>query len=295
VARPLVHSAHRLTPPAGREGAEELFRRAPGTAGDAAAFPQLRAVIATLRTGRAALGAALGGSHDGEQTRELVEDHPEIFGENLVYLVRNFLGHDLIVDIRGCGADLIMRVKAGITLSRVRWLPDGSYPAYLTAPDGNSMLMLRVVEYTAVILGRETPELVCLATTLLDEQRYPPAALRDAYPSARSPLRRPSGRTSPPSPTPAPRAGRSCAPASRSRSARSSGPGCAPPITPQDRREGRRGGTGRRRPDLVHRRPAGGDPVDDPDPGRRGPSPSAAGRRSSSATIPVPSPPRPTL
>jgi hypothetical protein len=156
-----------------------------GTAGDDGAFPLLRAVIATARAGRAVLGAALGTSHDGEQTllRRLLEDQPEIFGPDWVYLVdRNFPGHDLIVEVRTAGADLIMRMKAGVTLTRVRWLPDGSYLAYLTAPDGNSALMLRVVEYTPVLPGRETAELVCLATTLLDHELYPAGAIRDAYP-----------------------------------------------------------------------------------------------------------------
>jgi hypothetical protein len=115
--------------------------------------------------------------------RRLLADHPEIFGPDWVYLLdRNWPGHDLIVDVKTAGADLIMRVKAGVNLTRVRWLPDGSHLAYLTAPDGNSVLMLRVVEYTPVPPGRETAELVCLATTLLDWQAYPADAVRDAYP-----------------------------------------------------------------------------------------------------------------
>jgi hypothetical protein len=95
---------------------------------------------------------------------------------------RNFPGHDLIVEVKARGADLIMRMKAGVALTRVRWLPDGSYLACLTAPDGNSVLMLRVVEYTPVLPGRDDAELVCLATTLLDHERYPFEAVRDAYP-----------------------------------------------------------------------------------------------------------------
>jgi hypothetical protein len=99
-----------------------------------------------------------------------------------VFLVdRNFLGHDLITQIVACGAQLVMRVKAGITLHHVRWLPDGSQLVYLSAPDRCSVLMLRAVEYTV-----ETPdgasELFCLATTLLDHHAYPAADLREAYP-----------------------------------------------------------------------------------------------------------------
>jgi hypothetical protein len=142
-------------------------------------------VLATVWTGRAVLGAAVDASSVGEQTllRQLVATHPDLFCQGRVFLVdRNFLGHDLISQIVACGAQLVMRVKAGITLHHLRWLPEGSQLVYLTAPDQRSVLMLRVVEYN-VETADGTSELFCLATTLLDEHAYPAAAIRDAYPS----------------------------------------------------------------------------------------------------------------
>jgi hypothetical protein len=157
-----------------------------GTADDSAPFPQLHAVIATARAGRAILGAAVDASSVGEQTltARLVKEHPEVFCQGRVFLVdRNFLGHGLIVAIGKEGAYLVMRVKAGITLHFVRWLPDGSYLAYLDAPDRLSVLLLRVVEYDVEVPGTDgVSELFCLATTLLDWRTHPAQAVCDAYP-----------------------------------------------------------------------------------------------------------------
>jgi len=90
-------------------------------------------------------------------------------------------GYELIGQIIACGAAVVMRVKAGITLHHVRWLPDGSQLVYLTAPDERSVLMLRTVEYN-VETDDGVSELFCLATTLLDYHAYPAGDIRDAYP-----------------------------------------------------------------------------------------------------------------
>jgi hypothetical protein len=157
-----------------------------GTSDDSAPFPQLRAVLATARAGRSVLGAAMDASAVGEQTltARMADEHPEVFTRGRCFLVdRNFLGHELINDILGCGAHLVMRVKQGISLHHVRWLPDGSQLAYLNAPDRRSVLMVRVVEYNAEGVGREeVSELFCLATTLLDCQAYPAEEICGAYP-----------------------------------------------------------------------------------------------------------------
>ncbi len=155
-----------------------------GTADDSAPFPHLHAVIATARAGRAILGAAVGASSAGEQTltARMVAEHPEVFCEGRVFLVdRNFLGRDLIIAIRGCGAHLVMRVKAGVTLHFIEWLPDGSYLALLGT--GRRALTVRVVEYDVAVPGTDgVSELFCLATTLLDWQTHPAQAICDAYP-----------------------------------------------------------------------------------------------------------------
>jgi Insertion element 4 transposase N-terminal/Transposase DDE domain len=154
-----------------------------GTSDDSAPFPQIRAVVATARAGRATLGAAIGPSGDGEQTltKRMVAERPEVFGEGRVFLVDgNCLGRELIAAIRGAGAHLVMRVKAGITLELVEWLPDGSYLAWLGVRD---RILVRVVEYNVEVPGRDgVSELFCLATTLLDWQAYPATAVCEAYP-----------------------------------------------------------------------------------------------------------------
>lgn len=154
-----------------------------GTSDDSAPFPQLRAVVATARAGRAVLGAAAAGCGVGEQTltAQMLDEHPEVFCAGRVFLVdSNFLGHQLIGKIRTAGAHLVMRIKAGITVRRLEWLPDGSYLAQLGV--GNPIIV-RVVEYNVSLPGTDdVSELFCLATTLTDWQTYPAEAICQVYP-----------------------------------------------------------------------------------------------------------------
>jgi hypothetical protein len=157
-----------------------------GTADDSAPFPQIRAVIAITCGDKGTLGAALEASQVGEQalTEQLADTRPEVFTRDRVFLVdRNYLGFPLIIKILSRGSHLLMRIKAGIKLPVVRWLPDGSYLSYLTAPGGTSVLPIRVVEYDVALPGQGgVSELFCLATDLLDHYAYPAGELRDAYP-----------------------------------------------------------------------------------------------------------------
>lgn len=152
-----------------------------GTADDSAGFPSLRSVIVTAARCRATLAAAVDAADVGEQTllARLVAAQPQVFGPGRVFLTdRNFPGHEIIDAIQDCGAHLIMRIKAGITLTLIEWLPDGSYLAWLGKDHPRKV---RVVEYDV-----DTPdgvsELFCLATTLLDERRYPARAIAAVYP-----------------------------------------------------------------------------------------------------------------
>ncbi len=152
-----------------------------GTSDDSAGFPSLRSVLVSAARCRASLAAAVDAAEVGEQTllARLVADHPGVFGTGRVFLMdRNFPGHEIIDAIRGCGGHLIMRIKAGITLTVIEWLPDGSYLAWLGKEHPRKV---RVVEYDV-----DTPdgvsELFCLATTLLDERKYPAKAIAAVYP-----------------------------------------------------------------------------------------------------------------
>ncbi len=91
---------------------------------------------------------------------------------------RNFPGYKLIDRIRGCGAHLVMRLKAGISLELVQWLPDGSYLAWLGRTNPR---LVRVVEYDVDTPGGVS-ELFCLATTLTDWQTYPAEQVAAVYP-----------------------------------------------------------------------------------------------------------------
>lgn len=152
-----------------------------GTADDSAGFPSLRSVIVTLARGRATLAADVDAAGVGERTLllRLVEAHPEVFCHGRVFcLDRNFPGWQIINAIRRRGAHLVMRIKSGITLTLVCWLPDGSYLAWMGK---DHRRLVRVVEYDI-----DTPdgvsELFCLATTLLDHKTYPARAIAEVYP-----------------------------------------------------------------------------------------------------------------
>jgi Insertion element 4 transposase N-terminal/Transposase DDE domain len=152
-----------------------------GTADDSAGFPSVRTVIATTAQGRATLAAVPGAADVGEQTLllRMVKQHPEVFCAGRVFcLDRNFPGYKIIDRIRACGGHLVMRMKAGISLELVRWLPDGSYLAWLGKTHRR---LVRVVEYD-VDTADGVSELFCLATTLLDWQTYPAAQIAAIYP-----------------------------------------------------------------------------------------------------------------
>jgi hypothetical protein len=160
-----------------------------GSAGgknNAGPFPQLRAVIMVGCRSRGTLAAAAGPARVGEQTlsKALVNAHPEAFGEGrLVVMDRNFPGYRLIEAIRTAGAQVLIRIKAGIALPVVRVLPDGSYLTFLYDRRRQACMMLRVVEYNVSVPGREeVSETFTLATSLLDPDQWTPAQLRDAYP-----------------------------------------------------------------------------------------------------------------
>jgi Insertion element 4 transposase N-terminal/Transposase DDE domain len=160
-----------------------------GTSDNSAPFPQARAVLVTARAVRAVLGAAIDGSGVGEQTliARLVTQHPEIFKNRVFLMDRNFLGHELCTAILDAGGHLIMRVKKGIALPAVPggWLGDGSRMSYLNAPSRKACdaLPVRVVEHNVTVPGTgEVSELYCLASTLLDHERFPAEQIRQAYP-----------------------------------------------------------------------------------------------------------------
>lgn len=162
-----------------------------GTSDGSGPFPQARAVLVTARAARAILGAAMDGSGTGEQTliARLVTAHPGIFAGRVFVVDRNFLGHQLATAILDAGGHLIMRIKQGISLPGVPggWLSDGSRLSYLNAPGGRvaDRLPARVAEHNVTVpgAGGETvSELYCLATTLLDHEKFPAEAIREACP-----------------------------------------------------------------------------------------------------------------
>jgi hypothetical protein len=157
-----------------------------GTGDDSSPYPQIRAVVITVCVTRALLGAAAAACQTGEQglTQQILTDQPWVLTAGRCYLFdRNFLGATLIEAILKAKAHLLMRMKAGIDLPNLGWLPDGSYRSRLRLPDGRS-IPVRVVDYDVVPPGEATTsgELFCLVTDLLDHEAYPADALATAYP-----------------------------------------------------------------------------------------------------------------
>lgn len=89
----------------------------------------------------------------------------------------------MIEEILKADAHLLMRMKAGIDLPNLGWLPDGSYRSRLRLPDGRT-IPVRAVDYDVIPPGEQVTsgELFALVTDLLDHQAYPAPALAAAYP-----------------------------------------------------------------------------------------------------------------
>src|SRR5487761_1467510 len=163
-------------------------QKGPGSA----PFPQLLAVVATARAGRARLGAITGRARAGEQTllARLIRRRPGLLAGRVLVFDRNFPGHKIITAILAAGGHVVARVKSDLALPVTPggWLSDGSRLSWLNAPSGKKAgrLPVRVAEHNAVLPcgdGQEVSETCTLITTLLDHHAVSAEQVRGAYQS----------------------------------------------------------------------------------------------------------------
>jgi hypothetical protein len=160
-----------------------------GTADDSAPYPQVRDLLATDASTRAALAVVSGPSGgpkaEGEQALldTMLGQHPEVFtGDRIFVMDRNFPGAGRVAAMLATGTHVLIRVKSDLALPRIGgFLPDGSYYSYLTGGGGRWCLKVRVVEYDVDVDGQDTGEMFCLITDLLSHVSYPAGQLAAAY------------------------------------------------------------------------------------------------------------------
>jgi hypothetical protein len=160
-----------------------------GTADDSAPYPQVRGLLATDASTRAALAVACGPSGgpkaEGEQALldAMLTTCPQIFTAGRLFVMdRNFPGADRVARMLATGTHVLIRVKSDLSLPLTGgFLPDGSYYSYLTGGGGRWCLKVRVIEYLVEVDGQDTGEMFCLITDLLDHVRYPAGQLAGAY------------------------------------------------------------------------------------------------------------------
>jgi hypothetical protein len=110
----------------------------------------------------------------------------------LVMADRGLYSYEMITAVAAAGADFCIRVKAGIDLPALQWLPDGSYRSYIAEPRNKTNKLasgaraltdlpgmhVRVVDYDVPGRGGEV---VTLVTSILDHQDAPAPDLAAAY------------------------------------------------------------------------------------------------------------------
>ena len=182
-----------------KENVEEFGRK---TNGDkASAFPQVLTVVLGECGSHAIVGAVSGSCNGDEQelAKQLVS---RIEPDMLVTADRNFYSFALWGKFREAGADLLWRVKSNLRLPLLRWLPDGSYLAFIcnpairgtrrsalirqaengTAIDPDDGYVVRVVEYDVPDReGNGTGEIICVITSVLDPAEATAEELAAAY------------------------------------------------------------------------------------------------------------------
>jgi len=162
-----------------------------GTADDTAPYPQVRDLLASDASTRAALAVVSGpsGGAKAEAEQSLLDTMlttcPQIFSPDRIWVMdRNFPGADRVARMLATGTHVLIRVKSDLTLPRISgFLPDGSYYSYLAGgPAGGHWCMkVRVIEYQVDVDGQDTGEMFCLISDLLDHVIYPAAQLAAAY------------------------------------------------------------------------------------------------------------------
>jgi hypothetical protein len=139
-------------------------------------YPLLRLVALVACGTRTIIDAAFGPTSTGENgyTRRLARS---LHAGMIVLLDRNFDDAALIGQLAATQADLLVRLKSNRKLPVLRRYPDGSYLSQI------GTTRVRVVECEITIAtsaGRHTG-VYRLATTLLDDRRYPASALVTLY------------------------------------------------------------------------------------------------------------------
>jgi hypothetical protein len=182
--------------------AAEFGRR--GGAKDAA-FPKVRVVTLAETASRAVLAAEIGparGKGSGERSAA-----PGLFArlepDMLLAADRGFYSFALWCQAADTGADLLWRIGDTLDLPTVRALPDGSYLSVVFDPKAGAATrarilsaaqagedlegedaarLVRVVEYDVPDRGeKDSRELICLLTTILDPREAPALDLAAGY------------------------------------------------------------------------------------------------------------------
>jgi hypothetical protein len=175
-----------------------------GSGGGRSAFPKVRVVSISECASHAMVDAEIGpvsGGGSGEQSLA-ARLSARLSPDWLLIADRNFYSWTGWQAAAASGAQLLWRVKAGLTLPLLRWLPDGSYVSVLVNPrmrgmararlidaaragcelDPDEAVVVRVVEYDVPDrVGDGTGELIALITTITDPTAAPAADLAQAY------------------------------------------------------------------------------------------------------------------
>jgi hypothetical protein len=115
----------------------------------------------------------------------------------LVLADRGLYSYDLLTDVLDTGADFCFRVKAGVDLPVLRWLPDGSYLSFIPEPTAKKQaraklrngamkitdlpgIAVRVVDYEVTNRSGKD-ELFTIITNVLDFEDMASFELAEAY------------------------------------------------------------------------------------------------------------------
>jgi hypothetical protein len=157
-----------------------------GTADGSAAWPCVRLFPLTSVFTRSLLAMPRGPAGSDKTASEqrlpdaAMRDFPHVFSKGQLWLLdRLWHGVPRLKALAGL-THWAVRLKSDITLKKISEIyPDHSYLAEVSG-DGVTMTV-RVIEYSAEIVGQDVKEMFCLITGLLDWREYPGPELAALY------------------------------------------------------------------------------------------------------------------